>query len=174
MIMDIIGIYSIPTLVAIAGGLLIFTKRDLFNEFLTGCKEGISTSFKILPSLIILICATKMISASGALGLICNTLGAFTEKIGIPTEIIPVIIMRPISGSASTAMINNLFSEFGPDSFAGRCASILMGSSDTIIYTLALYFSASEIRRTRHARPSSFIVLAFCTILSVILTHIFF
>ncbi len=172
--MDIIGIYSIPTLIAIAGGVLIFAKKDLFNEFLKGCREGISTSFKILPSLIILICATKMISASGALDLICSTIGEFTGKLGVPTEIIPVVLMRPISGSASTAMINNLLSEYGPDSFAGRCASILMGSSDTIIYTLALYFSAAEIRRTRHALPASFIVLAFCTVLSVALTHMFF
>jgi spore maturation protein B len=71
-------------------------------------------------------------------------------------------------------LANNLFATEGPDSFAGRCASIIMGSSDTIIYTLAVYFSAAEIKKTRHALPASFIILIFCVAVSVVLTNIFF
>ena len=87
---------------------------------------------------------------------------------------LPVIFMRPISGSAATAMINELFAEQGPDSFAGRAASVLMGSSDTIIYTLSMYFGAVGIRRTRHALPAAFLTLIFCTLFSVWITGIFF
>ena len=115
-----------------------------------------------------------MFSAGGALALVCDIVGTVTRRIGIPDSLIPVILMRPISGSAATAMVNNLFSADGPDSFAGRCASIIMGSSDTIIYTLAMYFSAAGIRKTRHALPASFIILIFCTLFSLMLTRVFF
>ena len=172
--MDIIGTYAIPVIIALAGAAILFSKRDLFEEFLKGGRDGFVTSVKILPSLVMLICATRMFSASGALDIVCELIGTFTRRIGIPDSLIPVILMRPVSGSAATAMVNNLFSTDGPDSFAGRCASILMGSSDTIIYTLAMYFSAAEIRRTRHALPASFIILAFCTLVSVVLTNAFF
>lgn len=172
--MNIIGIYAIPVIIALAGVFILFSKNNLFDEFLAGGKEGAQTCAKLLPSLVMLICATRMFSASGALDAICDGIGIFTRRLGIPDSVIPVILMRPISGSAATAMINNLFSIDGPDSFAGRCASILMGSSDTIIYTLAMYFGAAGIKKTRYALPASFILLGFCTVLSVIITGVFF
>lgn len=172
--MDIIGAYAIPVIIALAGAAILFSKNNLFDEFLKGGRDGFITSIKILPSLVMLICATRMFSASGALDLVCDIVGTVTRRIGIPDSLIPVILMRPISGSAATAMVNNLFSADGPDSFAGRCASIIMGSSDTIIYTLAMYFSAAGIRKTRHALPASFIILIFCTLFSLMLTRVFF
>ncbi len=172
--MDLIGTYSIPAIISLAGALILFSRTDLFDEFLKGSRDGFVTSIKILPSLIILICATKMFAASGALDLICSVVGKPLAYLGLPDSVIPIIFMRPISGSATTALANNLFVTEGPDSFAGRCASIIMGSSDTIIYTLAVYFSAVEIKRTRHALPASFIILAFCVAVSVILTKFFF
>lgn len=172
--MNVIGIYSIPAVIFLAGALILFSRVDLFDEFLKGGREGFVTSVKILPSLVILICATKMFSASGAMDLICSTLGSCLERFGLPDSVIPIIIMRPISGSATTALANNLFATEGPDSFAGRCASILMGSSDTIIYTLAVYFSAVEIKKTRYALPASFIIFVFCVFASVVLTKVFF
>ena len=172
--MDIIGAYAIPVIIALAGAAILFSTNNLFDEFLKGGRDGFITSIKILPSLVMLICATRMFSASGALDLVCDIVGTVTRRIGIPDSLIPVILMRPISGSAATAMVNNLFSADGPDSFAGRCASIIMGSSDTIIYTLAMYFSAAGIRKTRHALPASFIILIFCTLFSLMLTRVFF
>lgn len=172
--MDIIGAYAIPVIIALAGAAILFSKNNLFDEFLKGGRDGFITSIKILPSLVMLICATRMFSASGALDLVCDIVGTVTRRIGIPDSLIPVILTRPISGSAATAMVNNLFSADGPDSFAGRCASIIMGSSDTIIYTLAMYFSAAGIRKTRHALPASFIILIFCTLFSLMLTRVFF
>ena len=172
--MDIIGAYAIPVIIALAGAAILFSTNNLFDEFLKGGRDGFITSIKILPSLVMLICATRMFSASGALDLVCDIVGTVTRRIGIPDSLIPVILMRPISGSAATAMVHNLFSADGPDSFAGRCASIIMGSSDTIIYTLAMYFSAAGIRKTRHALPASFIILIFCTLFSLMLTRVFF
>ena len=108
--MNIIGIYAIPVIIALAGVFILFSKNNLFDEFLAGGKEGAQTCVKLLPSLVMLICATRMFSASGALDAICDGIGIFTRRLGIPDSVIPVILMRPISGSAATAMINNLFS----------------------------------------------------------------
>ncbi len=172
--MEIIGIYSIPIIIAFTGVAMLFSKKDLLGEFIKGSREGFAVSLKILPSLILLICATRMFSASGAMTVVCDFLGDFTRRLGIPDSVIPVVIMRPLSGSAATATANNLFSTEGPDSFAGRLVSILMGSSDTIIYTLGLYFTASGIKRTRYALPASFLLLACCLVYSILLTKAFF
>ncbi len=172
--MQLIGSYAIPVIIAIAGIAMLISKKDLPTEFLKGAEDGMKTTVKILPSLVMLICASRMFSSSGALELICGFLGNFTEKIGLPGSLLPVIFMRPISGSAANAMISELFSAEGPDSFAGRCASIIMGSSDTIIYTLSLYFSSVGIKKTRYALPASFIILAFCILFSLALTRAFF
>ncbi len=171
---DKIGIYSVPVIITIAGIILLLSNKDLFSEFLLGAKQGMKTCVEILPVLVILVTAVKMFSASGALDAVCNIFEAPLSKIGFPKEILPVMIMRPISGSAATATIGELFETSGPDSFAGRCASVIMGSSDTIIYTLAIYFGAVGVKKTRHALPASFLTLVFCAVVSVLLTKILF
>ena len=171
--MENIGTYSIAIIITCAAFAVLFSSKDCFSAMLKGTREGFVTSVKILPSLILLICATRMLAASGALEYLCTLLSCIAKPLGIPTEIIPLIIIRPVSGSAATAMADTLFSSYGPDSFAGRCASVLMGSSDTIIYTLSMYFGACGIKHTRHALTASFLVLGFCVILSVLLTRLF-
>lgn len=169
-----IGDFFVPAVLTIVGLLLLFTKKDLFSEFLEGANEGLKTCLKLIPMFVILMTAVGMFSKSGAMTYICEMLSGILNKIGFPSALAPLMIMRPLSGSAATAMINNLFASQGPDSFAGRCASIIMGASDTIIYTLALYFGAVGITKTRHAYPASFITLIFCAALSTFLTYIFF
>ena len=172
--MQFFGTYAVPVILVLAGAAMLFSRQDLLNEFMKGAREGLATNFRILPSLVMLICATRMFAASGALGMLCEMCGAFLRPLGIPEAMLPVVFMRPISGSAATAMINELFAEQGPDSFAGRAASVLMGSSDTIIYTLSMYFGAAGIKKTRYALPAAFLTLAFCTLFSVWITVVFF
>ena len=172
--MPALGVYAVPMILALAGTAMLFSHENLGDEFIRGTREGFATSIRILPSLIMLICATRIFAASGALKLLCG-FGAYLRRpFGIPASMLPVIFMRPISGSAATAMINELFAEQGPDSFVGRAASVLMGSSDTILYTLSMYFGAVGIRRTRHALPAAFLTLIFCTLFSVWITGVFF
>ena len=173
MIVKIIGSYSVPIIITIAALCIMIKKDNLFDEFTKGCRDGLNTSIKIFPNLLILICAVKMFSASGALDLICNSLGTLLNTTGLPKELIPLIVTRPISGSAATAITDSIFAEHGPDSYIGRCASVLMGSSDTIIYTLSMYFGASGITKTRYAIPASFTVFIFCTGVSVMITKLF-
>ena len=172
--MPALGVYAVPMILALAGAAMLFSHENLGDEFIRGAREGFATSIRILPSLIMLICATRMFAASGALKLLCGFGAYLLRPFGIPASMLPVIFMRPISGSAATAMINELFAEQGPESVVGRAASVLMGSSDTILYTLSMYFGAVGIRRTRHALPAAFLTLIFCTLFSVWITGIFF
>ena len=98
-----------------------------------------------------------------------------TERFGIPADILPLILTRPVSGSASTAAYAKLLEECGPDSAAAVCASIIMGSSDTMIYVISVYFSkAAGVRSTRHAFPVATIVMIFCILLSCVLFRLMF
>lgn len=168
-----LGVYSIPFIIAACGVILFFSRGELFEEFIKGARDGMKTCADILPCLVLLLCAVKMFSASGALDILCHSLSGVFSIFGIPEEMIPVILMRPVSGSAANAMIINLFKTHGADSFAGRAASILMGSTDTIIYTLAMYFSAAGIKKTRYSLFASFILFAFCTLISCYILKLF-
>ena len=172
--MQIIGTYSIPVIIMVTAIAILFSKKDLFNELAKGCRDGFVTSVKLLPTLIILICAVRMFSASGALDLLCDILSKITAPLGLPTELIPIILTRPISGGAATAAIDNIYSIYGPDSFAGRCASVLMGSTDTIIYTLGTYFGAVGIKKTRYALPTAVFLFVFSIVTSLIVTKMYF
>ncbi len=169
-----IGEMSVPFIVASVGLLLLLGDKNLFTKFVNGAKNGIVTCVDILPTLVILIIAIKMFSESGALDYFCKFISFFGKLLGLPSEIMPILVMRSLSGGAATATVNELFSSAGPDSFAGRCASIIMGASDTVLYTIGMYFGVLGIKKTRYAIPAAFLTLIFCAVFSVFLTKIFF
>ncbi len=168
------GIYFVPVILTFVAILLLFSRKDLFSEFLLGAKTGLETCVGLIPVLVILLTATGMFSKSGAMDVLTAFFSNLIGNVGFPKEIIPLILIRPLSGSAATATVNELFSAYGTDSFAGRCASIIMGASDTIIYTLTLYFGSVGITKTRHAYPAAFLTLIFCVFFSCFLTAVFF
>ena len=171
--MDYFAKSTLPFILSVASVFLIFNK-NYTDAFIDGIKSGMDTTINILPTLIILMCATRMLSASGFLGALTEFLTPVTTFLHIPPEIVSIIVMRPISGSGCTALIDNLFSSSGPDSFASLCASIIMGSSDTIFFTLFMYFGAAGVKKTRYAVAASFLTLIFCVTLSVLLANLFF
>ena len=174
MMMEIIGSYSVPFVIAAAAFTILISDKGLFDEFLKGCKDGFSSTLRLLPTLIVLICAVSMFNSSGAMDVICSCVGEFSEKIGLPGELIPLVLTRPVSGSAATAVTNDIYATYGADSFIGRCASVIMGCSDTIIYTLAMYFGSAGVTKSRYAVPAAFFVFAFCVALSVVVTRFYF
>ncbi len=168
------GIYFVPLILTVVALILMFAKKDLFPEFVKGAKNGLETCINLIPMFVILITAVGMFSNSGAMTAICGRISRLLGGTDFPSEVLPVIIMRPISGSAATATVNELFTQSGPDSFAGRCASVIMGASDTVIYTLALYFGSVGVTKTRHAYPAAFLTLGFCVVFSYYLTLLFY
>ena len=162
---------ALPALFVVLGAIMAFSKKDTVQMFLAGCREGLKTSFGLLPTLILLMVAVKMFCACGALDAICDAAQPLCSFFGIPEELLPVAIMRPVSGSGATAMIKQLFDTAGADSFAGRATSVLMGSSDTILYTLSVYFSHTGTKKTGFAFPASFAVMIFCIAVSCLVAR---
>lgn len=133
----------------------LLKRVDVFTEFTEGAKENIRAAFGILPALIALMTAIGMFKASGGLELISSAIAPLTELLGFPRECIPLALMRPVSGSGALAVFESILGEVSPDSFPGRVASVLIGSTETTFYTIAVYFGATRVKKTRHAIASS-------------------
>ena len=170
--MTTLASFFLPSVFLIFAAILFFSKKDMFPLFVSGCRQGARLTYELLPTLILLIVSARMFSASGGMEALCSALSPVFKALGIPPELLPVAIMRPISGSGATAMITELFASCGPDSKAGFAASVLMGSSDTILYTLSVYFSHINAKRTGYALPVSFAVMIFCLVFSCFITEI--
>lgn len=109
----------------------------------------------ITPALICLLTAVAMFKASGALDVLSWGLSPLAQAVGLPGEVIPLALLRPISGSGAMVLFNDLLAVYGPDSFIGRVASVMEGSTETTFYTIAVYYGATHVTRTRHTLPSA-------------------
>lgn len=147
--------FIIPVIVVIMILHGIFKGVNVFNEFTTGAKEGLKILLNILPSLVALIFSIELIKASGALDTLCSLLSPVTSFLGIPKEVAPLTILSPISGSGSLGMFESILKNHGPDSFIGRCASVIMGSTETTFYTMTVYYGSVGIKKSRHTLPSA-------------------
>jgi len=172
--MQLLSYLIIPVILVFVSLMIIFSKKPLFDSFLNGAKNGLAVSIKLMPTLIILICAISMFSASGAADYIVKYLSPIFEKLNIPAEIVPLLIIRPVSGSGSTALASEIFEKYGPDSFIGLVTSVIMGSSDTIIYICAVYFGAVSVKKTRHALPAAFLTMIFGIFFACFVCKLFF
>ncbi len=172
--MSVISKMIVPLVLALTGLGMFFSKKDLFSEFTSGAGEGMKTAVGLLPTLIALVCAISMFNSSGAADALAKFLAPIGVKIGIPSEIIPLILVRPLSGGASTALIADIFEKYGADSFAGRCASVIAGSSDTLLYIISVYFGAVGVKKIRFTAVIAFITSLFCVVFAVFLCRIFF
>lgn len=170
----IVGQMGIPLAVMLAGLVMLFGKRNYFEAFLRGARQGLQTAVGLLPTLCALVVAVCILNASGASELLAAWLSPFASSLGIPAELLPLLLTRPFSGSASMAVYDQLLKQYGPDSFCALCASVIMGSSDTVVYVLTVYFSAVGIKKTRHAFPCAFAVMLFCIFFSCFLCRIWF
>lgn len=128
---------------------------DVFDCFLQGAKEGLKTAASITPALVCLLTVVTMFCHSGALDVLTGFLRPVTQLIGFPAEVLPLALLRPVSGSGSTALLHQLLGEYGPDSFIGRVGSVLAAASETTFYAIAVYYGAVGIRRTRHTMAAA-------------------
>ena len=153
--MDKLGEWILPAAVALIVLFGWVRRVPVFDEFLQGAKQGLSSSLSILPTLIGLMMGVVMLEASGALDLAAYALTPLAEWAGFPVEAIPLGLLRPFSGSGSTALAASILEKVYPDSFAGRVVSVLMGSTETTFYAIAVYFGAVQVRRTKWAIPAA-------------------
>lgn len=149
--MNTISKLIIPLFVLIVIFYAFRRKVLIYDTFLEGAKEGLITVFHIFPSILAMVFAINIFLNSHLLETIFGVISPFLEKINLPISILPMAFVRPISGTASLAIMNEIFVNFGPDSFVGRLASTIQGCTDTTIYVLALYFGSIKISKTRYA-----------------------
>lgn len=164
----------IPLIITVIIGYGLYNRVDVFSEFAEGAKENLLTCVSLLPTLIALITAVGMFRASGAEELITGLVSGFFDRIGFPAECLPLALIRPVSGSGALAVYESLLEEKGPDSFAGRVASVMLGSTETTFYTLAVYYGAVKIKNTRHTLAASLAGDMTGFIVSVLTVNIFF
>lgn len=149
-------------------------KVDIYNAFLIGAKDGLITSFNIFPAIIAMVFAINIFLNSGVITFLLGKFEFIFESLNIPLNILPMAILRPISGTASLAIMNDIFLNFGPDSYVGRLASVLQGCTDTTIYVIALYFGSVRITKTKHAVLTGLFADLAGIIVAFVLTNLFF
>lgn len=148
-IINYLSIIAIPVSILIIILFGLFEKKKIFDLFLEGAKEGIQITIKIFPTLIGLFVAIAVLKSSGILEYITKFAEPALEIIGFPKEVMPLALLRPISGNASIAVATDIMKNYGVDSKIGVIASIIMGSTETTIYTIAVYSSSVGIKKTR-------------------------
>ena len=128
---------------------------DVYDALVQGAGEGLGVLVKIIPAMVALMTAVYMLRASGALELLAGALAPLLDRLGLPSELLPLMLVRPISGSAALGVGAELISTYGPDSPLGRTAAVMLGSTETTFYTIAVYFGAVGITKTRYAVPAA-------------------
>ena len=142
--------YMIPIVIFYIVGFGLLMKKDIFDSFLRGAKEGFQVVADIAPTLIALLTAIGILRASGGLDALADFLTPVLAKIHFSGELVPLALMKMVSSSAATGLLLDIFREYGVDSYLGKAAAIMMSSTETIFYTMSVYFSAVQIKKTRY------------------------
>ncbi len=156
-VLDAISLWAIPVLLVAIPFVGILRGVKVYDVFIEGAKEGFDVAVKIIPFLVGILAAIGMFRGSGAMDLLMAGLRPLVVRTGFPAELVPLTILRSLTGSGSLAFTTDLIKTHGPDSLIARMAATLYGSSETTFYVLAVYFGAVGIRRTRHAVPAALI-----------------
>ena len=147
--------YLVPLLLAFVALFGIGKRVNVYDALTRGAGDGLTVLLRIFPSLVGLLTAVYMLRASGLLALLGDVLAPALEFLGIPPETAGLLLIRPVSGSGALALGSELMSAYGPDSRIGRTAAVMLGSTETTCYTIAVYFGAAGIRKTRYAIPAA-------------------
>ena len=132
-------------------------KGDVYGALTDGAAEGLKVLITVIPSLVVLLTAVSMLRASGAIDRLAALTAPLTQAIGLPAQVLPLALLRPISGSAALGVFADMIAQYGADSVIGRTAAVMMGSTETTFYTICVYFGAAKIKKTRYAIPAALI-----------------
>lgn len=169
-----VSVWLIPSFILIVLLVASWKKVPAYETFVEGGKEGVKMAFSLLPFLVGMIVSISILRASGAMEAFTGLIAPLLSLIGIPPDIIPLALVRPISGTAALGMTTELIQTHGPDSFIGRLASTMQGSTDTTLYILSVYFGAVGIRKMRYALKVGLLADVIGIIASIIVVGIVF
>ena len=166
--------FIIPGIVFLIVFYGFYKKIDVYEAFISGVKEGLSMALKIFPTMFAMVISIDVLIKSNALNTLITLIEPICLRLSVPKEILPLAFIRPISGSSSLVLMSDLLKTYGPDSFIGRVASLIQGSTDTTIYIIGLYFSSIGIKKIKYALIVGLLADLFAIILSILVVSYFF
>jgi spore maturation protein B len=153
--LDALSAWAVPLLLAGIPLYALTRKVKVYPAFLEGAKQGFETGVRVIPPLVAIMVALGLLRASGALDAVAAALSPALEPLGVPASVLPLALVRPLSGGGALGVVGDVLRAEGPDSYAGRLASVMAGSTETTFYVLAVYFGAAGVTRYRHALPAA-------------------
>ncbi|MFQ9516268.1 MAG: spore maturation protein [Eubacterium sp.] len=147
-------------------------KKNVYDDFVKGATGGLTTVLKVMPTLIGLMVAVGVLRESGFMEAIGTWIGKFTNNIGFPGELVPITIVKIFSSSAATGMVMDIFKEYGPDSYLGKVTSLMMSSTETVFYTMSVYYITAKVTKTRWTLAGALLATIAGTIASVLLANL--
>ncbi len=150
-VLEAVSTWTLPLLLAGIPLLALVRRVKLYPAFLDGAKQGFDTAVRIIPPLVAIFVLLAMLRASGAMEAAVAALSPLTRALGVPPSVLPLVLVRPLSGGAAQGVVADVLKAEGPDSWAGRLASVMAGSTETTFYVLAVYMGAAGVKRYRHA-----------------------
>lgn len=149
--------FIIPLVIFLVVGYGLLMRKNVYESFIKGAVDGFHTVIKIMPTLIGLMVAVGILRASGFLDLLSNLLGSLLQSVGFPSQLVPLTIVKMFSSSAATGLVLDIFKEYGPDSLLGTMTSIMMSCTETIFYTMSVYFMTAKVKNTRYTLAGALI-----------------
>ena len=150
-ILNIISLWALPSIIVLILTVGIIRKIPIYEVFTEGAKDGFKVAINIIPYLVAIIVAISMLRASGAIEMLANSLSLILTRFNIPADVLPVIFVRPLSGSAALGLFSDIATSAGPAAYSTKLAAVMVGSSETTFYVLAVYFGAIGIKKFRYA-----------------------
>ncbi len=166
--------YIMPAAILFIVAFGLYKQVPVFEKFVEGAKDGLKIAISLAPTLVGLLTAVAMFSASGAIDLLSHSLKPLLSAVGIPADIIPLAILRPISGSGSISIFTSIIEKLGPDSTAGRMAAVILSSTETTFYTIAIYFGSCGIKKSGITLPAALIADFSGFVFSALSVNLFF
>jgi spore maturation protein B len=156
-VLDTVSAWAIPVLVAGIPLLALARRVKVYPAFVEGAKQGFETAVRVIPPLVAILVALGMLRASGAMDALARALAPLLGPLGVPASVVPMFVVRPLSGGGALGVVGDVLRSEGPDSYAGRLVSVMQGSTETTFYVLAVYMGAVGISRYRHALPAALV-----------------
>jgi spore maturation protein B len=167
------SIYLLPILILSVFVYAKIKKVNVYTSFIGGAKQSVGIVVGILPYLVTIMIMVELIKISGLASLMAKFASPIFNALGIPTELCELVLLKPFSGNGSLAILNDIFAHYGVDSYAGRCASVIVGSCDTVFYVTTLYCSQTKVKRLSYAVPVALLATFLGAIVSCLLCRIF-
>lgn len=150
-LIEIISTWALPAILLSVSLWALYKRVPIYETFIEGAKEGFDVGIKIIPYLVAILVAIGMFRASGAIGMLADVLSPLLNKIGMPTDVLPLAIIRPLSGSGALGIMSEIANEYGGNNYISKLAAVMVGSSETTFYVLTVYFGSVGITKFRHA-----------------------